>query len=248
LKPEEEAEPTGEPPLAPPQAASIGSPLMLTFTPVSAAQAPVFDDDFRARLQALFLWRRDVRRFLPQPLIDGALDRLIEAACLAPSVGLSQPWRFVVVDDLERRRAIIDDFDRCNREALAAYEPDRAALYARLKLEGLKEAPCQLAIFADQATPLGHGLGRRTMPQMVDYSVVAAVCNLWLAARAEGIGMGWVSILDQARVCEILQVPSSWRLIGYFCLGYPQREHDRPELELEGWEHRRNSQSFVVRR
>jgi len=214
----------------------------------TAHAPPTFDEDFRARLRELFLWRRDVRRFRTEPLADGALDRLIEMACLAPSVGLSQPWRFVLVDDAKRRGAIIDNFSQCNREALETYGADRAALYARLKLAGLKEAPCHLAIFADEATPLGHGLGRRTMPEMLQYSVVAAICNLWLAARAEGIGMGWVSILDAARVNEVLDVPQDWRLIGYFCLGYPEQQHDRPELELEGWEHRRYDETCVIRR
>jgi len=211
-------------------------------------EPPVFDEAFRARLRELFAWRRDVRRFRPDPVADHTLDRLIEAACLAPSVGLSQPWRFVVVDDAERRAAIVDNFSQCNREALESYTGDRATLYARLKLSGLRDAPRHLAVFADETTSIGHGLGRRTMPEMLHYSVVAAICNLWLAARAEGIGVGWVSILDAARVRETLDTPESWRLIGYFCLGYPEREDDRPELELEGWEHRRSLGTQVLRR
>jgi 5,6-dimethylbenzimidazole synthase len=213
-----------------------------------ASQSPNFDAGFRARLHELFRWRRDVRRFRPDPLADRALDRLIEAACLAPSVGLSQPWRFVIVDGAARRRAIIENFNRCNRDALETYGSDQAAQYARLKLAGLQEAPCHLAIFADEATPVGHGLGVKTMPEMLRYSVVAAVCNLWLAARAEGVGMGWVSILDPARVREILEVPPDWRLIGYFCLGYPEGEDDTPELERERWERRRANETFIVRR
>ena len=210
--------------------------------------APRFDADFRARLRELFLWRRDVRRFRSDPLPDGALERLIAMACLAPSVGLSQPWRFVIVDDPRRRAAIVDNFSRCNADALASYDSDRAAAYAKLKLAGLVEAPCHLAIFADESSPLGHGLGRRTMPEMLRYSVVAAISNLWLAARAEGIGMGWVSILDPAAAREVLDVPSEWRLIGYFCLGYPERESAEPELEIEGWERRCASETFVIRR
>jgi 5,6-dimethylbenzimidazole synthase len=139
-------------------------------------------------------------------------------------------------------------FNRCNRDALETYGSDQAAQYARLKLAGLQEAPCHLAIFADEATPVGHGLGVKTMPEMLRYSVVAAVCNLWLAARAEGVGMGWVSILDPARVREILEVPPDWRLIGYFCLGYPEGEDDTPELERERWERRRANETFIVRR
>ena len=116
--------------------------------------------------------------------------------------------------------------------------PDRAALYARLKLAGLDDAPCQLAVFSDRSTAQGAGLGRLTMPQTLDYSVVNAVHTLWLAARAEGIGLGWVSILDPARIAEILDVPPDWVFIGHLCVGYPLKEDDTPALEREGWEHR----------
>jgi 5,6-dimethylbenzimidazole synthase len=205
----------------------------------------VFDESFRNRLRELFAWRRDVRRFRTDPLPPGAVRDLIDAACLAPSVGLSQPWRFVVVESLDRRAAIVEDFGRCNRDALDAYAPDRAAVYARLKLAGLREAPGHLAIFADQATPAGHGLGRRTMPEMLRYSVVTAIAHLWLAARAAGIGVGWVSILDPDHVSAILDVPASWRLIAYLCIGYPEHESLIPELQSEGWEERDPTDGFV---
>ena len=207
-----------------------------------------FDEAFRANLRDLLVWRRDVRRFRNEPLPDGALERLIETACLAPSVGLSQPWRFVIVDDPARRQAVIEDFTACNADALTAYAGDRAARYATLKLAGLKEAPGHLAVFADRGTEQGHGLGRRTMPEMIEYSVVTAVYTLWLAARAEEIGMGWVSILDPAHIRRILDVPEGWRFIGYFCLGYPQAESDAPELERAGWEKRSCAQTFIFRR
>lgn len=210
--------------------------------------APQFDDAFRARLRELLAWRRDVRHFRRDALPDGAIERLIATACLAPSVGLSQPWRFVLVDAPERRAAIARNFAECNAAALAAQEADRAGRYARLKLAGLDDAPCHLAVFADPDTAQGHGLGRLTMPEMVQYSAVAAVHTLWLAARAEGIGMGWVSILDAEAARVILDVPQSWRLIGYFCLGYPAAEDDVPRLERDGWETRRTADSFVVRR
>ncbi len=210
--------------------------------------APQFDEAFRARLHELLAWRRDVRRFRREPLPDGAIERLIATACLAPSVGLSQPWRFVLVDAPERRAAIVRNFTECNAAALRSQAPERAALYARLKLAGLDAAPCQLAVFADPDTARGHGLGRLTMPEMIDYSAVAAIHTLWLAARAEGIGMGWVSILDPAAVREILDVPRSWRLMGYFCLGRPETADDAPELEREGWEARRPASEFMVRR
>jgi 5,6-dimethylbenzimidazole synthase len=219
----------------------------LIVLPTSNA-APEFDPAFRAKLRALFAARRDVRRFKTDPLPPGTLERLIDAACSAPSVGLSQPWRFVIVDTSERRAEIGAVFRACNAEALAAQSGAAAAAYARLKLAGLDEAPCHLAVFADRETPVGRGLGRRTMPEMADYSAVTAIYTLWLLARAEGIGMGWVSILDPLRMAGILDVASDWRFIGYFCLGYPLAESDTPELEREGWERRRPSAEFLLRR
>jgi 5,6-dimethylbenzimidazole synthase len=207
------------------------------------SEPTAFDDAFRARLHDLF-----ARRFRRESLPAGTLERLIETACLSPSVGLSQPWRFVLVDDPDRRQAVLDQFKACNADALNSYSGDQAARYAGLKLAGLEEAPCQFAVFADCATEVGHGLGRRTMPEMAEYSVVAAIAMMWLAARAEGIGMGWVSILDPKRMNGILDVPTDWRFIGYFCLGYPQTESDQPELERAGWEQRRGTQSCIVRR
>jgi 5,6-dimethylbenzimidazole synthase len=212
------------------------------------SEPTAFDDAFRRRLHDLFAWRRDVRRFRREPPPAGTLERLIETACLSPSVGLSQPWRFVLVDDPGRRQAVLDQFKACNADALNSYSGDQAARYAGLKLAGLEEAPCHFAVFADCATEAGHGLGRRTMPEMAEYSVVAAIAMMWLAARAEGIGMGWVSILDPARMNGMLDVPTDWRFIGYFCLGYPQTESDQPELERAGWEQRRGTQSCIVRR
>jgi len=217
----------------------------LSAAPAEPAQ---FDDDFRLRLNALLVWRRDVRRFRTDPLPVGALDRLIRSACLAPSVGLSQPWRFVVVNDPVRRRGVVDSFRRCNAAALQAYDEDRRSAYARLKLAGLQEAPCHLALFADMASEAGYGLGRQTMPQTLEYSVVSAISNLWLTARAEGVGVGWISILDPIEVASALDVPPTWKLIGYFCIGYPDHDSDSPELEREGWERRRAWETFVLQR
>ncbi len=210
--------------------------------------APGFDDAFRARLHDLLVWRRDVRLFRRDALPEGALERLIEIASLAPSVGLSQPWRFVVVEDPARRSAVRACFEASNAEALARQAPERAASYARLKLAGLDEAPCHLAVFADRGTAQGHGLGRLTMPETIDYSAVMAVHTLWLAARAEGIGLGWVSILEPNAIAQILDVPASWSFIGYFCIGFPQAEADAPALEHLGWERRRAAAATIVRR
>ena len=202
------------------------------------SEAPVFDQDFAAQFDALLRWRRDVRRFRPEPLPEGLVERLLDQAALSPSVGLSQPWRFVRVRDARLRAGVQASFSRCNAAALADYEGERARLYASLKLEGLKEAPEQIAVFCDHATERGHGLGRRTMPEMLEYSVVAAITQLWLAARIEGIGLGWVSILDSDEISALLGAQPGWKLIAYLCLGRPQAESEVPELAAAGWERR----------
>jgi 5,6-dimethylbenzimidazole synthase len=210
--------------------------------------APIFDAEFREKLQDLIAWRRDVREFRADPVPAGSFERLVAIASLAPSVGLSQPWRFVLVENPARRAAIRDDFARCNDEALRSQSGERAGIYARLKLAGFDQAPLQFAVFADRMTEQGHFLGRRTMPEMAEYSTVAAVHTLWLTARAEGLGLGWVSILDPDIVARALDTPTHWRFIGYFCLGYPQREDDVPELERARWERRCHAPAHVLRR
>jgi 5,6-dimethylbenzimidazole synthase len=212
------------------------------------APAPVFDDAFRAQLRELFRWRRDVRHFRREPVPGELLEELLDIATLAPSVGLSEPWRFVTVDDPGRRKAVRASFEHCNALALAGQDADRAVLYARLKLAGFDEAPCHLAVFAEANPQQGHALGRGTMPETTAYSTVMAVHTLWLAARAAGLGLGWVSILDPIVVASVLDVPSGWTLIGYFCMGFPELDNDVPELERAGWEHRRPARTFLVRR
>ncbi|HEY1948114.1 MAG TPA: 5,6-dimethylbenzimidazole synthase [Bryobacteraceae bacterium] len=212
------------------------------------AHAPHFDALFRATLADLFLWRRDVRRFRRDALPDGLLQEFLSQACLSPSVGFSQPWRWVMVDAPERRAAIVENFQEANRLALAELNGQRAALYARLKLAGLVEAPVHLAVFVDPETELGHGLGRRTMPEMLPYSAVCAVHTLWLTARAHGVGMGWVSILDPALVPQALDVPEHWKLVAYLCLGYPEEEQAQPELEREGWAEGQAIEAMIVQR
>ncbi len=214
--------------------------------PVGAA--PVFDDLFRMQLLELFRWRRDVRRFLTTPLPSGVIGSLLDVACLAPSVGLSQSWRFVTVEAPARRAAVRANFEICNAEALANQAPGLAAAYARLKLAGLDEAPCHIAVLAEPDPREGHGLGRRTMPEATTYSAVMAIYTLWLTARAMGLGLGWVSILDPAAIKTILEVPSEWIFIGYLCLGYPQAEDIMPELERAGWEQRRTAEAAHIRR
>jgi 5,6-dimethylbenzimidazole synthase len=214
----------------------------------AATPSVEFDGGFRTSLRELLTWRRDVRRFRRDALPAGTVEALIELACLAPSVGLSQPWRFVIVEHAETRAAIRQNFEACNAAALAAQTGERAVRYARLKLAGLDDAPCHLAVFADRATAQGRGLGRHTMPEMIEYSAVTAVHTIWLAARAQGIGMGWVSILDPGVIGALLEVPAAWKFIGYFCLGYPQADSTAPELERAGWERRRLPASVIIRR
>ena len=168
--------------------------------------APSFDSAFRAGLFDLFAWRRDVRRFRSESL---------PKACWRNS-SISLVWRHQLASASRgigdrrrccRREAVIENFKSCNADALGAYTGDLSTRYAALKLAGLREAPCHLAVFADRSTVVGHGLGRRTMPEMADYSVVTAMFSIWLAARAEGVGMGWVSILDSVVIGKVLDVP-----------------------------------------
>jgi len=201
-------------------------------------EPPDFDAEFRDRLALLFAWRRDVRRFRVDPAPPALIETLLDRAQLAPSVGNSQPWRIVSVESREKRAAIRANFERCNAEALAAQSGERAGLYARLKLAGLDTAPVQLAVFCDRSTTQGHGLGARTMPEMLDFSVVGMIVSLWLAARASGLGLGWISILDPAAVARDLEAPEEHKFIAYLCLGWPVEEHDDPELARYGWQER----------
>lgn len=197
-----------------------------------------FSDEFRDQLDLLMRLRRDVRRFRRETVDEAVLSRCLSAFGLAPSVGLSEPWRIIRVESDSARAAALNNFETANAQALAGYSGDRAERYSRLKLSGMQDAPVQLAIYCDDATTKGHGLGAATMPEMRRYSVVTAITLFWLALRAEGLGLGWVSVLDPDRLNRDLKVPGDWRLIGYFCLGWPQDHSETPELETEGWEHR----------
>jgi len=214
----------------------------------SHASPPLFDREFCSGLERLFAWRRDVRRFTTQPLAEGLLEELIALTALAPSVGYSQPSRFVRVSDAARRAAVAAEYERCNAAAAQRYEGGRHATYVALKLAGLREAPTQLAAFVDTATLRGEGLGRASMPEMLAYSTVLAVHTLWLAARARGIGVGWVSIVDPATVARILDVPPAWSLVAYLCIGYPQEQHLDRELARAGWESADNETTTLVER
>ena len=216
-------------------------PKTLAPTVVEPKMESGWDSEFRVQLERLFQVRRDVRRFRVDALHAGTMKRLLEAACMAPSVGLSQPWRFVSVNSTSARANVNLEFELQNELAASHYDSRTAAEYTRLKLAGLREAPEHLAVFVDPNPSEGRGLGRATMPESVVYSVVAAIQNFWLAARVEGIGVGWVSILRPSQINSILNVDHDWQLVAYLCVGYPQAtEQASPELERAGWEHRRS--------
>jgi 5,6-dimethylbenzimidazole synthase len=200
------------------------------------SRGPLFSESFYKELRLLLEWRRDVRHFCSDPLPDGLVEELVSLASLAPSVGFSQPCRFVRVDDPKRRASVIESYEHANAAALSSYRGKDAELYSRLKLAGLRESPVHLAVFCDSETSTGKGLGRQTMPQALQYSAAMAICILWLSARARGVGVGWVSILEPVVVSRALAVPESWELIGYLCIGYPQSDDDKPALMRAGWE------------
>jgi 5,6-dimethylbenzimidazole synthase len=198
-----------------------------------------FSDSFRTDLSQLMRWRRDVRRFRSNPVDEALLMQCLDTFRLAPSVGLSEPWRIIRVQSPDLRQKAIENYQTTNATALKGYDGDKAALYSGLKLSGMSEAPEHIAIFCDDSTTKGSGLGATTMPEMRRYSVVGAINLMWLHARSHGLGMGWVSILDAPKLCADLDVPNDWSLIAYLCIGWPQANSTTPELETAGWETRR---------
>lgn len=209
-------------------------------------RAPGFDQHERQAVYRAISERRDVRRgFLPEPLPDALLYRLLQAAHDAPSVGLMQPWRFIVVRAPEVRQQVHRIFLDANRQAHAEYKDERQQSYAGMKLEGILEAPQNLCIVCDSQSNQGHQLGRRTMPETALYSVVCAIQNLWLAARAEGVGVGWVSILDTDLLRGALSIPQHITPVAYLCLGYVESFAAQPDLERSGWEKRTPLESVL---
>jgi 5,6-dimethylbenzimidazole synthase len=198
-----------------------------------------FSDAEREAVYRVIRTRRDVRKgFLARPVPDALLQKLLAAAHSAPSVGLMQPSRFIVVRNPSVRREVYDIFERANAEAAASYIGEQRDQYAALKLEGILEAPVNLCIVCDPNSTRGHKLGRHTMPETALYSTICAIQNLWLAARAEGIGVGWVSILDPDRLRAALSIPSHILPVAYLCVGYVDRFASEPDLERYGWEKR----------
>lgn len=199
----------------------------------------MYGDHEREAVYRAIATRRDVRRgFLEEPLPDDLLRRLLAAAHSAPSVGLMQPSRFIVVRDLAVRTTIHGIFRDANAEALATYAGEQRELYGTLKLEGILEAPQNFCVVCDPTSSRGHKLGRYTISETAVYSTVCAIQNLWLAARAEGVGVGWVRILDPIKLRNVLNVPEHIIPVAYLCLGYVDRFATEPELERHGWENR----------
>lgn len=198
-----------------------------------------YSTEERAGVYRAIRERRDVRSgFAPDALPQELLLRLLASAHQAPSVGLTQPWRFIVIESGAIRQKVFDIFQDASSQEHKAYSGDRAVLYSRLTLQGILTAPLNLCVVCDGESSRGHSLGRHTMPETALYSAVCAIQNLWLAARAEGVGLGWVSILDPERVKTVLNIPAAMTLVGYFCMGFVERFAEEPELERAGWERR----------
>lgn len=193
-------------------------------------------DDHRNALQDILILRRDVRHFRTDPVPDKIVADLRKSMDFAPSVGNARPWRVVEIVDVDARREIIANFEAANTKAAAIYAGDALTHYNSLKLEGLRSAPLHLAIFTDLTPDAGKGLGRQSMPEMLQYSTVTAIHTLWLAARAHNIGVGWISILDPEGVRAICGVPDTWTLTGYLCAGYAAGEDDTPLLHRNEWQ------------
>lgn len=204
-----------------------------------------FTHDDQALLEDIMLHRRDVRgnHFLPDPLADDDIETILHAASLAPSVGFSQPWEFVIVRDDSIKKKIVASFTTENKQAKATFSDEQQKIYATLKLEGILEAPVNIAVFyKPSTTPV---LGQNTMVEAGEYSVVCAVQNMWLMSRAMNIGLGWVSILNPEHVKEILHAPTDNKLVAYLCLGYVDEFFAVPELETLKWKKRKAINSVV---
>jgi 5,6-dimethylbenzimidazole synthase len=179
--------------------------------------------------------RRDVRAFRGDAIPDDTLLRILRAAHHAPSVGFMQPWSFIVIRDPATKQQVAASFAEENARAAQHYRGERAQLYGSLKLEGIQEAPVNICVTCDRTRGGPHVLGRNTITDTDIYSTCCAVENLWLAARAEGIGVGWVSILTIEALRRILGIPESTLPVAYLCVGYPREFFDEPELQRRGW-------------
>jgi 5,6-dimethylbenzimidazole synthase len=208
----------------------------------------VFTGAERDALYKAIFSRRDVRgQFLPDPIPEDVLRRILLAAHHAPSVGFMQPWNFLVITDPAVKARIHADFAAANEEAASQFDGERRALYSRLKLEGIREAPVNLLVTCDRERAGPVVLGRTHMPTMDLYSCVCAVQNLWLAARAEGLGVGWVSILHESALKAILGIPERIVPIAYLCVGRVSHFEATPELAIKGWRQRLDLDDLIFR-
>lgn len=206
---------------------------------IHPSRADAFSDDERSAVYKAIYTRRDVRdQFLNKSVDDDILRRILHAAHHAPSVGFMQPWNFIVIRDSGRKALVRKAFAKANDEAVSMFSNEKQSLYRSLKLEGIEKAPVNICITCDRTRGGNVVLGRTHNMQMDLYSTVCAVQNLWLAARAEGIGVGWVSIFHDADMRAILSIPSHVEIIAYLCLGYVDELYDEPELLKLGWRER----------
>lgn len=179
--------------------------------------------------------RRDVRRFVSTPIPEEAIQRILLAAHHAPSVGFMQPWNFIVICDPQTKTSIKQAFLAARAQEAEQFAEGRKELYLSLKLEGIEETPINICVTCDSTRHGPAVLGRSLNPQADIFSTCCAIQNLWLAARAEGLGVGWVSILSEERLKSILHIPAHIAVVGYLCVGYPERFETKPELETVGW-------------
>ncbi|MEG3629509.1 nicotinate-nucleotide--dimethylbenzimidazole phosphoribosyltransferase [Streptomyces poriticola] len=202
--------------------------------------APAYDEAEREAVLKVMRERRDIRNgFRSDPIPHEVLLRVLEAAHTAPSVGHSQPWDFVVIRSADTRRAMHELAMR-QREAYAKSLPKgRAKQFKELKIEAILDTPVNIVVTADPTRGGRHTLGRHTQPQMAPYSSALAVENLWLAARAEGLGVGWVSFFDEREMVRALDLPEHLEVVAYLCVGYVDEFPDEPELMQAGWSKRR---------
>ena len=201
---------------------------------------PSFAEEERAAVYRAIFTRRDVRgQFKPDPVPDEVLARLLTAAHYAPSVGFMQPWDFVLVRSPEVKGRVHEAFRTAHAEAALMFEGDKRETYSSLKLEGILEAPINLCITCDRERNGPVVVGRTHIKTMDLYSSVCAVQNLWLAARAEGLGVGWVSIFHQESLREALAIPRNIVPVAYLCIGHVSHFYSKPELESAGWLPRR---------
>ena len=195
-----------------------------------------FADTERAAVYRTIFNRRDVRgQFLPDPVDDALLARILLAAHHAPSVGFMQPWNFLVIRSSTVKQRVHAVFQAANTEAAAMFPDEKREIYSQLKLQGILDAPLNLCITCDRSRSGPVVIGRTHMPTMDLYSSVCAVQNLWLAARAEGLGVGWVSIFHEKALQDALAIPHHIVPIAYLCIGHVSHFNDRPELETAGW-------------